>query len=238
MEKRSILVAVDFTESSDVAFAAAMELARKLGYELDLVHITIPIMNSAELLAVATLQSQAVDDGRKRLNELAERARAAGLTARAHAGFGSAVFGVLDFIDRLAPEMVIVGSHGKGPIRRALVGSVADGLCRRSPVPVMVVPAPARRAVATDVAWACRDCGHILKRNDGTAVCSACGAAPASWISAPIEPGPVDAGEPAVGDVEAERLPYERTNDPAGLFSTSPPGTSGTDVNPELRVRY
>lgn len=40
-------------------------------------------------------------------------------------------------------DMVVAGAHGRGPIVRMLVGSVALGLCQTAPCPVLVVPPPA-----------------------------------------------------------------------------------------------
>jgi hypothetical protein len=65
-----------------------------------------------------------------------------------------------------------------------------------------------------------------------------CGAAPASWISAEIVPGPADVGEPTVGEFVAPPLSERCGPDPVALFPTAAPGTSNVDVNPELRVRY
>jgi hypothetical protein len=43
--------------------------------------------------------------------------------------------------------MIVVGSHGHGPLRAALLGSVSLRLAATAPVPVMIVPpsAPATR---------------------------------------------------------------------------------------------
>ena len=40
-------------------------------------------------------------------------------------------------------DLVGAGAHGRGPIVRMLVGSVAMGLCQTAPCPVLVVPPPA-----------------------------------------------------------------------------------------------
>jgi nucleotide-binding universal stress UspA family protein len=39
-------------------------------------------------------------------------------------------------------QMIVVGTHGEGPLSGALLGSVPYKLVHRSPVPVLVVPAP------------------------------------------------------------------------------------------------
>ena len=47
-------------------------------------------------------------------------------------------------IERLASEIkpgfVVIGSHGRTGLNRLVMGSVAEGVVRNSPVPVMVVP--------------------------------------------------------------------------------------------------
>jgi nucleotide-binding universal stress UspA family protein len=43
-----------------------------------------------------------------------------------------------------AAQMIVVGTHGEGPISGTLLGSVPYKLVHRSHVPVLVVPAPAR----------------------------------------------------------------------------------------------
>ena len=46
---------------------------------------------------------------------------------------------IAEFAGRVGVQLVVVGSHGRTGIRRALLGSVVQGVIRRSPVPVVVV---------------------------------------------------------------------------------------------------
>lgn len=262
MTKRasSILVATDFSGCSDRALAQAIELAELMGARLDLIHV-----HDVQVAALPELMLAVPGEGvdvlrrlRDQLRAVRDKAIAGRVPCQIHLRIGDPVGGLLDAAEEIGPALIVVGSHGRGAIMRALMGSVSERLCRRSAVPVLVVPAPERAAHAAEedqargatsdatapdaetgrVAWSCAACGHIRGAAEGAARCRACGADPALWNSAPVTSGPVDAVEPAVGDSVDEHIDRAQANDPAAVFPTSPPGTSGYDVNPELRVRY
>jgi nucleotide-binding universal stress UspA family protein len=241
MEKEAprIIVGVDFSPASDRAVGEAWLLARHMDAKLDFVHIS-PLPPSAPELPPLAFDTAGVELAKKSLGALQEAAQRDGLSAEIHLGVGSPVFGLVDFIKRLKPALVVVGSHGRTALMRLLVGSVAESLIRRSPAPVLVVPAPERQRATHphDAAWSCGDCGHILTGYESTSRCSECGAQPPHWISAPLSDEAADLGEPSVGDEERDEVDAGQRNSPTGLFATSAPGTQGTDINPELRVRY
>ena len=237
--KPRILVAVDFTESSDLAVAEARVLARKLKARIDFAHVSPPLVSPSEVMTREPADMRDAEWARDHLAALAKRTTAEGIEAEPHLRVGTVVMGLLDAIEQLRPTLVVVGSHVRGAITRALVGSVAESLVRRSPVPVLVVPSPRRRRAAAEAAWSCRECGHILGASESTSRCAHCHANPAHWISAPLSHEPIDLGEPRVGDRDRETIGQSRENAPTGLFATSPGGASGeVSINPELRIRY
>jgi nucleotide-binding universal stress UspA family protein len=237
MDTKPILVAVDFTESSDLAVEEARRLAIKLGSALSFTHVVaLPPASPAEIMGRSGSDLRNFELARQALEDLVKESQRQGIEAEHHLCVGSVVMGLLDLIGRIQPALVITGSHGKGLLGRALLGSVAESLLRRSPVPVLVVPSPRRRRAAEHAAWMCRDCGHIL--DAGSTRCPGCGASPPHWVSAPISEEPIDLGEPSVGEVERETVTDRTSNEPAGLFATAPAGAGNVDVNPELRVRY
>jgi nucleotide-binding universal stress UspA family protein len=236
METRPrILVATDFSRSSEAALDHAVGLARKLNAEVAVAHV-VPLAPAGEI-APPPVGVDLLAPARESLERIVSSVRATGVPARGYVRLGETVLALLAWIDELEPALVVVGSHGKRALERILLGSVAESLVRHSRVPVLVIPSP-QAAARGKVAWACADCGHILRRGDTIERCARCGRAPVRWLSAPVEPGRADQAEPAVADYARDELPPERANDPAGLFATSPAGTSGYDVNPELRVRY
>jgi nucleotide-binding universal stress UspA family protein len=52
---------------------------------------------------------------------------------------GAPVRGILDYLDDASVDHVVLGSHGREGVARVLLGSVAETVARRSPVPVTVV---------------------------------------------------------------------------------------------------
>jgi nucleotide-binding universal stress UspA family protein len=47
---------------------------------------------------------------------------------------------ICEFAEREAAELVVMGTHGYGTFKRLLIGSVASGVARRAPCPVLLVP--------------------------------------------------------------------------------------------------
>jgi universal stress protein A len=233
MDKHNIMVAVDFGSTSDRALGKAIELGGKLGVPLDLVTVcpSLPFGASEE-------DTPYVEAARAELGKLRARVEAAGVEARTYVRCDNVVFGLLDAIDELDPQLVVLGSHGRKGVARMLIGSVSESLARRSHVPVLIVPAPERDALAAETAWCCRECGHILADGESAESCPQCGDFPGHWLSAPIESGPVDAGEPTVGEGAAMSVAAPDTQDGPSMFVTAPAGSNDRSVpNAEIRIR-
>jgi nucleotide-binding universal stress UspA family protein len=180
-----ILVATDFDASSERALEEAIVLARGLGASIELAHVEpLPPASPAELIARRQPDIVELEEARRNLELWAQKVEEQKLSVGTHLAVGAVVFGLLDVIDHVKPQLVVMGSHGKGALRRALVGSVAESVVRRSPVPVLVVPPAWRAKLAAAAAWACADCGNVLQMTDSRERCRACGTTPARWISA------------------------------------------------------
>jgi nucleotide-binding universal stress UspA family protein len=49
---------------------------------------------------------------------------------------------ILEKADQLKVDMVIMGSHGKGLLRHAFLGSVSEKVLNRIKIPVFIIPIP------------------------------------------------------------------------------------------------
>lgn len=134
-----ILVPTDFEPASRKALELAMTIGQKFGSKLTLLHAfqlpTTPYLAS-EAFPIAEFQNyaqQALD------REVAEAAKRYSPVA------SSLVFGypsqhILDFITPNDVDLVVMGTHGRRGLSRAL-GSIAARVVRLSPVPVLTITA-------------------------------------------------------------------------------------------------
>ena len=59
---------------------------------------------------------------------------------------GGPIREIVDFAERENVDLIVMGSHGRTGISRLLMGSVAEGVARRVPCPVMIVKQPQKTA--------------------------------------------------------------------------------------------
>jgi universal stress protein A len=142
----TILVPTDFSEPAKRAEDAAIELARRLGSEILLLHVSVeaPLYNEGMRGLVEPRQ---VYEAQRVWAEttLAARAaeiRAKGVSAHADIRSGVAVDQILRAAEDPDVEMIVIGTHGRGGLSRLFLGSVADRIVRVAPCPVMTVRPP------------------------------------------------------------------------------------------------
>lgn len=140
---RPILVGVDFSNHADRALQQAVSMAQRLSVPLHLCYVgdPPPALLDQEM-------GSSVDYMDFYRQQMARLQGPLPMPTTAHLLLGETVPCLLRLIEDLQPEMVVVGSHGRGVLMRALLGSVSMDLCKRSPVPVLVVPVPGRTGIA------------------------------------------------------------------------------------------
>lgn len=137
-----ILVPTDFSPSSEHALDYACDLAAKLGATVHVLNVVeIPALGVPELGAAMTAD---VIDHMLKDNE-AELAR----TCREHATkaqlgpplmrTGDARDVILHTADEVHADLIVMATHGRRGISRALIGSVAEMVVRLAPIPVLTV---------------------------------------------------------------------------------------------------
>lgn len=141
MTFRRILVATDFAESAEHALACAVQLARRHGAELILLHVYMdlpayPEITAGQVEAIYEEQRAWIESA---LERRARAARGEGLLARALLRTGPAASTIAETAKEAGTDLVVVGTHGRSGIDRLVLGSVAERVVRLAPCPVLVV---------------------------------------------------------------------------------------------------
>jgi nucleotide-binding universal stress UspA family protein len=146
VKPRRVLVPLDGSLLAEAVLEPATVLATSLGAEVLLVQVVKPVAIVADQPALfaagyderlTALWRQEAEDY---LEDLAEDLRAKGVRASSVAATGYAVHEtLLDLATADSGTMIALATHGRGGLRRLMVGSVADKLIRTAEVPVLVV---------------------------------------------------------------------------------------------------
>ncbi len=143
---KNILVPVDFSDiTSDVVKEADL-LAHKFSAKLWLIHIIAPNYDthahgykSYPKLMRNQLAGHFRDEHRK-LQKLAEGLRKSEDDTTAMLIQGETVETILKEASKVSADLIVLGSHGNGALHKALLGSVSEGVLRKSPCPVLIMP--------------------------------------------------------------------------------------------------
>lgn len=140
----SLIVTIDFSAVTDAQLEIVDRLASP-GREIHLLHVTEPDPSFVGLAAgPEDVQHHVANELRRAQGELdafAERLRAKGHTVETWLVPGPTVQTILEQAEKLDADVIVMGSHGRGKLFDLVVGSVSAGVIRKSPVPVLVVPA-------------------------------------------------------------------------------------------------
>ncbi len=122
---KKICCPVDPEPSSRAGLEAAVDLSRRFGAELTLLHVRDPA--GADAGAAAAWRTEAEQSG--------VRVSAAEVT-------GNAERAIADFANAHAFDLVVMGTHARTGREHMLTGSVAESTVRLARCPVLVVPHP------------------------------------------------------------------------------------------------
>lgn len=150
MAYKRIVVPVDGSAISQRGLKEGVRLARESGGRLKLVHV----VEARQAVAVPEMGTEIVPmldalerTGLRTLARAASAARRSGVKAdtelvKDHAG--PVADAVVAEARRFRADLIVMGTHARRGVARALLGSDAEMVTRKSSVPVLLVPAKGR----------------------------------------------------------------------------------------------
>jgi nucleotide-binding universal stress UspA family protein len=142
----NILVPTDFSETAERALDYAVALAAKVGARIHVLNVIgIPSFGVPELgLAVTTTMIDSlVRDNQAALDRLAEQRRGQTTFGEVMLRTGDPRDLILQAAEEVHADLIVMGTHGRRGVSRALLGSVAEMIVRTAPCPVLTVRAKA-----------------------------------------------------------------------------------------------
>lgn len=148
MYKR-ILVAVDGSDTSRRAFAAALELAKAMGSALQPYYVieNTPMYFDAPGYDPSILRNQMIAQGDELATEFDKAMADKGVAGAMITGEASSLEDVpalvLNAAQSFGADLIVMGTHGRRGFQRLILGSVAERCVRQSTLPVLLIPSAA-----------------------------------------------------------------------------------------------
>jgi nucleotide-binding universal stress UspA family protein len=147
---RRILFPTDFSPCARQAMDHALFLADDFGAELHMLHAVVLTQFGSEgaeqgFASAQELLDRFAEIGRSELGRLAKEAAALARSERPidihqvqRRGYSASVV-ILDYAREIAADLVVLGTHGRRGAARLVLGSVAEGVVRHAPCPVLTL---------------------------------------------------------------------------------------------------
>jgi nucleotide-binding universal stress UspA family protein len=141
---KRILVPTDFSEPAASALKWATTLAKEFGGQVYLLHVVpepyaYPWGTELSTMPLNDILEQSERSAEERMHQLAAETGLPLDRVVTRALIGTPVDQILSAISENTIDLVILGTHGRGMVGHLLLGSVAERVVRRSPVPVLTL---------------------------------------------------------------------------------------------------
>lgn len=137
------LVPLDGSAYSDHALDYVIARAKQLAGEthVHVVNVQTPLtgVNVKMFVSTESLQSYYREEGQKIVEPALAKLKAQGLATTAHIGVGDAGKTVVEFATQVGAQEIVMGSHGRGALAGAFMGSVAQKVVHLATMPVVLV---------------------------------------------------------------------------------------------------
>lgn len=140
IQVRNILLATDFSSTSEAALPHALALARRYDAQLFVSHVIRPdLFEMVPSDQSAAVQESARRHAQEQMTRLLVSGRLRGIPHQILIGEGSLWSVLAQEIETHDIDLVVVGTHGRTGSRKLLLGSVAEEIFRLASCPVLTV---------------------------------------------------------------------------------------------------
>lgn len=142
---KKILCPVDFSKGSEQAVNKALELARAIGGEIELLHayqLPVLALPDSSVTVSPTFVADMTDRAQRALNKHRDDLAAQSVPAHTKLIEGNPAETIVDRAKAIGADMIVMGTHGRSGFKRFLLGSTVERVVRISTIPVLTVHLP------------------------------------------------------------------------------------------------
>ena len=140
-----LLVAIDFSEITNLILEKVEEIAKKTAAKVWLLHVAQPdpdfigydVGPDSERKFMATK----FRDQHIKIQGISNVLKEKGIDITPLLIQGPTIETIIKEAKKLKVDMIVAGSHGHGTVFHILVGSISKGLLHKSPIPLLIIPA-------------------------------------------------------------------------------------------------
>ena len=162
LQMKKILYATDLSKNSSYAFLYAIDMAKKHDAKIVMLHAIEPVPPYAEVYGAMPEQfekkqhHEIIESMKKHLQGFCKKAEAqvgppcVELVSKILVPVGHPPEEILNAADEEGCDAIVIGTHGKGFLAHAFLGSVSKAVLHRTRKPVFIIPLPSEK---TTIEW-------------------------------------------------------------------------------------
>ncbi|MCK9227420.1 MAG: universal stress protein [Syntrophorhabdaceae bacterium] len=139
---KKILCPVDFSQFTQEVINYALDLAKKYGAELHLMHVVpnmtyfTPYESFLTPENLVAIEKNIQDEVER---DFAKLLKGNGVPTKTVIRTGVPFVEIIDYAKSESIDLIVMGTHGRSAIENILIGNVAEKVVRKSPCPVMTI---------------------------------------------------------------------------------------------------
>ena len=139
---KKILCPVDFSQFTQEVVDYAVDLAKKYGAELHVMHVVpnmtyfTPYESFLTPENLVAVEKKIQDDVER---DFAKLLKNTDIPTKTAIRTGVAFVEIIDYAKTESIDLIVMGTHGRSGIEHILIGNVAEKVVRKSPCPVMTI---------------------------------------------------------------------------------------------------
>ncbi|RUM87759.1 MAG: universal stress protein [Thermodesulfatator sp.] len=142
VEIKTILFPVDFTEASEKVARYARFFAEKFGAKLLVLYVVEDLMKYAGFYvphaALEKMEKDLFEGAQKRMGEFVEQ-NFSNMEVEPLVSSGEVAEKICEMAREKGADLIIMGTHGRKGLEKALFGSVAEKVVKTAPCPVLTI---------------------------------------------------------------------------------------------------